>query len=101
MTDLTVVVTVGVPLTVSDVKLIAVVAGTDVGTALTATADTQDGVVAASVAAVVVLAESGPVVFTVVETKGFGSTGALEAVETTSVGFTPGRVDATVTTGGN
>lgn len=103
-TDFTVVVTAGV--TLFDITLVAVViavAGTDVGTTLTAMAedDTVDGVVAAGVATVVVLAESGPVVFTVVETEGFGSTGALEAVETTSVGFTPGRVEVTVLAGGS
>lgn len=52
-------------------------------------------------ATVMVLAESGPVVFTVVETEGFGSTGALEAVQTSSVGFTPGIVDVTELEGGS
>ncbi len=103
-TDFTVVVTAGV--TLFDITLVAVVivvAGTDVGTTLTAMAedDTVDGVVPAGVATVVILAESGPLVFTVVETEGFGSTGTLEAVETTSVGFTPGRVEMIVLSGGD
>lgn len=92
-TIFTVVVTAGVTFTVFDVTLGAVVTAvtdvvvTDAGTALTAMGgdDTVDGVVAAGVITVVVLAESGPVVFTVVETEGFGSTLALEAV---CVGFT-------------
>lgn len=103
-TDFTVVVTAGVTLTVFVITLAAfVIVGTDVGAALMAIGDDDrvDEVVAAGVATVVVLAESGPVVFTVVETEGFGSTGPLEAVETTSVGFTPGRVDVTVLAGGN
>lgn len=95
-------VTAGVALTVSDIMVVGVVmavAGTDVGTASTAVADdTVDVGVAAGVATEVVLAESGPVVFTVVETEDFGSTGVLEA---TSVGFTPGRVEETVLAGGN
>lgn len=95
-TDFTVVVTAGVTLTVSDTMLVAdaiVVAGT-----LTATAedDTVDGVVAAAVATVVVLAESSPVVFAVVETGGFVSTGAV----CVGVGFTAERVDVTVLAGG-
>lgn len=102
-TGLTVVVTAGVTFTVFDVTFGAAgtaVAATDAGTALTATGgdDTADGAVAAGVAAVVLLAESGPGVFTGVETEGFGSVGALEAV---CVGFTPGGVDVTVLAGGS
>lgn len=105
VTAFTVVVTAGVALTVFDIMVVGVaiaVAGTDVGTSSTAVADdTLDVVVAADVATEMVLAESGPVVFTVVETEGFGSTGALGAVETTSVGFTPARVEETVLAGGD
>lgn len=105
VTAFTVVVTAGVALTVFDIMVVGVaiaVAGTDVGTSSTAVADdTLDVVVAADVATEMVLAESGPVVFTVVETEGFGSTGVLEAVETTSVGFTPARVEETVLAGGD
>lgn len=105
VTSFTVVVTAGVALTVFDIMVVGVaiaVAGTDVGTSSTAVADdTLDVVVAADVATEMVLAESGPVVFTVVETEGFGSTGALGAVETTSVGFTPARVEETVLAGGD
>lgn len=105
VTAFTVVVTAGVALAFFDIMVVGVViavVGTDVGTASTAMADdTLDVVLAADVATEVVLAESGAVVFTVVETEGFGSTGALEAVETTSVGFTPGRVEETVLAGGN
>lgn len=96
VTDFTVVVTAGATLTVFDITLEVIVAsGTDAGAALTAMSedDTVD-----VVAAGVVLC--GPVDFTVVETEGFGSTGALEAVETTSVGCTPVGVDVTVLAGG-
>lgn len=96
--DLAVVVTAGVTVSVFDVTLVAVVivvAGTDGGTALTAVGDDDEA--DGGVATVVVLAESGPIVFTVVDNDGFGSAGALEAVENTSVCFTPWRVDVDVT----
>lgn len=78
-TDLAAVVTAGVTLTVFDkafVAIVADVAGTDVETALTARGDdeTVDGVGAAGVEAAAILAESGSVVFKVVETEGFGFT---------------------------
>lgn len=92
-TDLTLVVTAGESLTVFEITSVAavvVVSGTDAGAALTATGDEDavDEVVAAVVATVVVLAVLSPVVFRVVETGGFDSTGVSEAVETISVGFT-------------
>lgn len=95
-----VVVSAGVTLTVSDFTLeaVAVVAGTDAGTSV-GEDKAVDGVVAADVATVVVLAGSGPVVFTFTETEGFGSTGAVEAVETTSVDLAAGRVDVMVLAG--
>lgn len=69
---------------VSDMTLLAVaVAGIDVGTALTAIMEEGkvNGVLAAGGATVVVLAEPGSVVFTVVEeTDCLGSTEALEVV---------------------
>lgn len=105
-TDFAVVVTAGVTLTIFDKAFVAVVtevAGTDVETALTAKGDdeTVDGVGAAGVEAAAVLAESGSVVFKVVETEGFGLTGALEAAGTTGVGFTLGGTDVTVLAGSN
>lgn len=91
VTDFTVV-TGEVMLTFSDMTLLAVaVAGIDVGTALTAIMEEGkvNGVLAAGGATVVVLAEPGSVVFTVVEeTDCLGSTEALEVVVCAILGST-------------
>lgn len=95
--DLAVVVT-DVTFTVFDKVLLAVVtdvAGTDVETTLMARGDDEqvDGLVATGVEAAVVLAESGSIVFTLVEDDCFGSTGAWGGVKTSGVGLILGGVN--------
>lgn len=92
--DSAAVVTAGV--TILDEALEDVV--TDVETTSTGRGDdeTSEGVLVAGV----VSTEFGFVVFTFVETAGFGSTGALDGEETAAVGFTLGG-DATVLEGGD
>lgn len=100
VSDFTVVVTAGVSFAMFDTILVAVVVSV-VGSVGGETAgDAVGGVEATGVAAVVVLAESGPVL-TVDDSEVFGSTAASEAAETTGVGFTPAGVDDTVPAGGD
>lgn len=92
--------------TVFEKVLLAVVtdvAGIDVETTLMARGDDEqvDGLVATGVEAAVVLAESGSVVFTLLENEGFGSRGAWGVVKTTGVGLTLGGVDGIVLVDGN
>lgn len=97
VTVFAVVVTAGVTLTGSDTRVVAVVivvAGANIGTALTGMVGSAVGV--AATGAVVV--ESVPVAFTVVQVEGFVSTGAVGA---TSVCFESGRVDERVLAGGS
>lgn len=87
-----------VTFTVFDKVLLAVVtdvAGTDVETTLMARGDDEqvDGLVATGVEVAVVLAESGSIVFMLLEDEGFGSTGAWGGVKTSGVGLTLGGVN--------
>lgn len=107
VTDFIVVVAAGVRLAVFDnvvARAVIVVTETDVGTAVTVMAedDTEDslvGVVVSSVAAVVVLEGTDPIVFVVEGAVRFGSTGTLEAVETPGDGLISGRVVEAVLVG--
>lgn len=101
VSDFTVVVTAGASFAIFDTVVVAVVVVVVGSVDGGAAGDTAGGVEATGVATVVVLAESGPVVLTVVDREEFGSTATSEAAETTSVGFTPAGVDDTVLAGGD